>query len=84
MTERATCQKLFVMISTEIYSCSGCNKIALLYHLLGSHGQLQVRDGGLHCGVRSESSAKEDHRSCQERLRQAMGEMSSLQEGNNF
>ena len=60
-----------------------CDRVALLYRVSGSHGQLQVRDGGLHCGMRAESSATEDHGPCQERLRQAMDEMSALQEGND-
>lgn len=60
------------------------DNIALLCHVLGSHGQLQVRAGGMYCWLRSESSTEEDHGSCQERLCQAMGEMSTLQEGNNF
>lgn len=63
---------------------TGCDRVVLLYRVLGSHDQLQVRDGGLHCGMRSESSAKKGHGPCQERLRQAMDEMSSLQEGNDI
>lgn len=59
-------------------------KIALPCHALGSHGWLQVRLGGLHCRMRSADSAEKDHGSCEKGLREAMGEMSPVQERDNL
>ena len=56
----------------------------MLFHVLGSHGWLQVRPCGLYCGVWSEDSTEKDLGSCQERLRQAVGQMSPMQKGNDF
>ena len=56
----------------------------MFFHVVGSHGWMQVRPCGLYCGVWSEDSTKEDLGSRQERLRQAVGQMSPMQKGNDF
>lgn len=76
--ERILCFHLFLSWVPAI------NMLTLLSLVLGSHGQLQVRPSRLYCGVWSEDSAEKDLWSCQERLRQKMGQMPGMQKGNDF
>ena len=69
---------------TGTVTTTGKLQIALPCLALGSHGWLQVRLGGLHRRMRSADSAEKDHGSCEKGLREAMGEMSPVQERDNL